>query len=245
MAEDFEDYLEDFEDFEDFDAEGFDEFEENFDEFEDFKRPAQRAGRSIKVKKQNPSLYQGVSQLNISITSTAATAQKIELFNSMRSITKCANSGITSLTPFAAKDRGAANLNGLIYFNELGDAVFQLAAGTTVTISCKEIPYRALLDATMNSPFLVSKMRAVYSADAQIDEVLQYSSNSFMGKTQSDSINPRSFFDPMQQQNLTVDIKQSVRVDRESGIVYNVLAGANVRFTLFVARYRKASMKVR
>lgn len=233
-----EDFVEDFEDFnfDDFDAEAFDDFDaENYEDFS--KRPMR--------KRNNVKQYAGVSQLNIQIVNAGAAAQKIELFNAMRSISKAANPGITTLTPFAAKDRAAANLNGLIYFDENGNLIFQNAAGGQTTISCKEIPYRALLDATMNSPFAVQKMRAVYSADAQIDEVLQYTKNTFLGQAQSDSINPRSFFDPQQQQNLTVDIKQSYKVDRESGIIYNALAGANIRFTLFIPKYRKAAVQVR
>lgn len=243
---------EDYEDFEDFEADEFEAEEFDAEDYEDFddsesyedmvRRKMPRGG--LRKRKQKAQLFQGLSQINIRIANAGATDQPVELFNAIRSISKISNTGITSLTPFSAADRNAANLNGLIWWGNEGNLNFQNAAGGVTTISCREIPYKALLDSTMSSPFLVSKLRVAFSNDAQIDENFQFNMNSFMGRTKGDSINPRSFFDPKQNQNLIVDVKQSFRVDRETGLVYNVQAGQNIRATLYIPRARKAGMKV-
>lgn len=235
------------EDFEDFDAEEFEEDYEDYDHFdssEAYEDYAKKQGGGMRVKRAKQSLFQGLSQINLKIINAGAGDVKVELFNSIRSISKMTNLGVSPFLAFSPADRNAANLNSRIYFNDAGDLIFQDSAGALTTISCREIPYRALVESTMSSPFMVAKMRVAYSNDSQIDQNFAFTQNSFMGKKKEDSINPRSFFDPKQNQNLIVDVKQSFRVDRESGLIYTVEAGQNIRATLYIPRARKAGMKV-
>ena len=82
----------------------------------------------------------------INIVNSIVAAQTIELFNSLRSFASVTNSVLTAYNPFTFTNRDVANANSTIVYAPNGDLVITGAAGTALTISCPDIPYRVLVE---------------------------------------------------------------------------------------------------
>lgn len=240
MAEDlFDNYADDFDNFdaEDF-ADMFDGDDFDGDDFDgDDYNPNRR--RSVKQANRRAQLFTPVTQVDIQIVNGIAAAQNVQLFNALRGVDKINDPAVTAFNPFTALDVAAANANNLVYWDRSGSLVFQDNAGAKCTISCKQVPYRTLYDGSIVSPFAVSKFRMSFTTDGQIDNALNYFSNSYMGRKQSDSITPRTFFNPNQYQGKIVDVKASMYIDGERGINYTMNASETVTMNMFIAFRKK------
>jgi len=123
-------------------------------------------------------------------------------------------------------------------------------------ISCRQLPYRTLLNSSSGAPFLVSKMRLTVptngsQASLQINQDFTHVTNTFLGAQKSNPISPRAFFNPNQFQTNIVDIKAAYAIDAEKGLSYQVVhavsngAPETTTVTLFVPAFEKpASAKV-
>lgn len=124
-------------------------------------------------------------------------------------------------------------------------------------VSCRQLPYRALLNSSSVAPFMVSKMRLTVPNTTngllQINQDFAHITNTFLGAQKVNPISPRAFFNPQQFQTNIVDIKAAYAIDAERGLNYQVVnntvstpANAEVHtVTLFVPAFEKpASARV-
>lgn len=148
---------------------------------------------------------------------------------------------------------GALRIYGSDYVTGSGSTA---AANTTefVQIQCRQLPYRALLESSKVSPFLVNKTRisvntpsaSGVSSNSQFDYDYTHVTNTFLGAVRTNPISPRSYFNPQQYQNNVVDIPASYLIDGEKGINYQLLqvggsSYLSVTLTLFISKYEKVT----
>jgi hypothetical protein len=171
------------------------------------------------------------------------------------------NPGIFTTGTATAAQIAAAKANKIIFGSDGSLYYSGGAIGTTVNteflqISCRQLPYRTLLNSSSGAPFLVSKMRLTVPTNAsqaslQINQDFTHVTNTFLGAQKSNPISPRAFFNPNQFQTNIVDIKAAYAIDAEKGLSYQVVnavsnaAPETTTVTLFVPAFEKpASAKV-
>ncbi len=201
------------------------------------------------------------AQFDIIITSDCdSSSTKIELFNGFRSQSEATNNQVSLLTPIAGPELAAAlnaagaggatagtdALKDRLYFNAAGSLVYNdfTNGNGKVTISCRQVPYIALLKSSMVQPFKCEKLRMTVLIDAQIDNDLVHITNSFLGSQKRNSVSPRSFFRPDQFQGLIIDLPTAFNIDGEKGLEYIInnkgaLPAQVVTFNMFLSRYVK------
>lgn len=248
--------------FNSFDPDGFDDFDgfdpEGFDTYSPKgrgKAPVSRVMRGKIGKLQ--------AQFDLIVSSTCANnTTKIELFNAFRSQSGAYNPQVNLLKPIdnldivaavnaaragvGAPDAVTLLTENKIYFNSDGSLVYndKTNGNGVVTISCRQVPYLALLKSSMVQPFLCEKLRMTVVSDGQIDNDIVHISNSFLGSQKRNTISPRSFFRPDQFQGLIIDIPARFKIDGEKGLEYIVnnkgaLAAQTITFNMFLSRYVK------
>lgn len=165
------------------------------------------------------------------------------------------NPGIfaTSASAPVAAQVAAAKENKIMWDN-LGNLYYtgkSTGTGTNteqLVVSCRQLPYRALLNSSSVAPFLVSKMRLsvpdTTNGKLQINQDFTHVTNTFLGATKENPISPRAFFNPNQFQTNIVDIKAAYAIDAERGLKYqvtNCLASTTEvhTVTLFVPAFEK------
>ncbi len=204
------------------------------------------------------------AQFDVIISSDCTAATKIELFNGFRSQSGATNTQVNALVPFLGGNELIAALNAAgaggatagtdaakntIYWLANGSLVyndFTNGAGK-VTISCRQVPYIALLKSSMVQPFICEKIRMTVVSDGQIDNELTHVTNTFLGSQKKNMVSPRSFFRPDQFQGLIIDLPTKFRIDGEKGFEYTVnekgaLAAQVVTFNMFLSRYVKQTI---
>jgi len=203
------------------------------------------------------------AQFDVVISSTCTAPTKIELFNGFRSQSSAANTQVSALLPIggaeliaALNDAGSGTstagtdaAKNRIYFLSNGSLVyndFTNGAGL-VTISCRQVPYIALLKSSMVQPFICEKIRMTVVSDGQIDNELTHVTNTFLGSQKKNMVSPRSFFRPDQFQGLIIDLPTKFRIDGEKGFEYIVnekgaLAAQVITFNMFLSRYVKQTI---
>ena len=94
-------------------------------------------------------------------------------------------------------------------------------------ISCRQLPYKTLLNSSQIAPFFVSKMRLTVpssnNGSLQINQDFTHTTNTFLGAQKTNPISPRAFFNPNQYQTNIVDIKAQYAIDGEKGLSYQVV----------------------
>lgn len=105
-------------------------------------------------------------------------------------------------------------------------------------------PYPALLEATISDVFKLSKMRISLSdatAVTQFSTDLRVAQKSIFGKAASNEIDQASYKDPAQFQNGIIDIPIQAGIDKETGILGQIIdeVAFTVTFSLFVSRTRR------
>ena len=229
----------------------------------------------------------GVGQVDILLTNTITAASTVDpggitrfdLFNFNRSGGLIGNtqfsarvaSGINweeyasagfGLLPTASAAQVATAKENKIIWSSDGSLYY---SGKTTTapdvaylnVSCRQLPYRALLNSSSVAPFMVSKMRLTVPNTTngllQINQDFAHITNTFLGAQKVNPISPRAFFNPQQFQTNIVDIKAAYAIDAERGLNYQVVnntvttpANAEVHtVTLFVPAFEKpASARV-
>jgi hypothetical protein len=223
----------------------------------------------------------GVGQVDILLTNTITSATTIDtggitrfdIFNYNRSggyigntafsarvasgVTweEYANSGAGILSTATVAQVAAAKENKIIWGSD-GSLYYSGKTSTApateyLQVSCRQLPYRALLNSSSVAPFMVSKMRLTVPNTTngllQINQDFSHVTNTFLGAQKVNPISPRAFFNPQQFQTNIVDIKAAYAVDAERGLSYqvvnnttNVVANAEVHtVTLFVPAFEK------
>lgn len=190
-------------------------------------------------------------QITITLTNATANPLSFELWYFLNSMLRVRNAQFAA---FAAGNGGTgpnylyipqnsyegiqsiiATDDGTVGFNQVGACVIRgLPANPSGTIQCKEIAYASLFEASAITPFIVSWMRYTVSVDAQIDELITWKQKSYSGGQTVNTINPRVYFDPNQQQSLVLDILTSFDVAIDRGIEVNVLNAQTAKMALFI-----------
>ena len=114
-----------------------------------------------------------------------------------------------------------------------------------VEITCAQNPYPSLLKATLIDEYQLSGIRYSISDTTklqQFDENFSVKVRTLTGKSSEDSLTPSQFKDPSQFQNGIIDIKQAVRVDKETTIVSGLIPidGFSIALNFFLSSLDKA-----
>lgn len=131
----------------------------------------------------------------------------------------------------------AGTHGGVIGFNQAGN--LQIQGDPSVpeeagTVSCGQISYQGLFRASGITPWTVGYIRYTCVTDAQIDKDVVYFTKSYSGGQTENPVTPRSYFQPTQFQNFTLDLIVEFGIDIQSGIKTQLLPGENVRLAFFV-----------
>lgn len=184
------------------------------------------------------------ANIDLTLTNNLGTVQRVELFNYLRSISKINNPAIVPLATARAatvdniiQNPAATTENSLIFFDQDGNLIIQNGAGNKLTVAGNQVPYRALFESTIQSPFVIDRIRMTFTTDPQIDKPIKFTRQTFLGSASDNTITPRSFQSPMQQQSKIVDIVQSFPIDAQSGFNFELLNGETVTMSLFLSIY--------
>ena len=205
---------------------------------------------SLNVSQPNTPVIDGVTrmqgnnlaQLDLTIQNATAAVVTAQLFNYINSVALVASAAISAFNPFTALDVAAANTNSLIYFNRAGALVYESATGTTCTIQCRQRAYRGLFESSSRTPFIIEKLRVTVTNDAQIDNEIFVDYQSFLNKVETNSINPRTYFNPYQNQAKIIDIPLKTLIDLERGLRLNVNANETINIAMFISAYKKLTI---
>lgn len=185
-----------------------------------------------------------LAQFDISVVNGQAVSMKVQLFNYFKTISNIVDANLMNgINPFTGQDVAAADLKSLTYWKHDGSLVSNEATPLPVTISCKQTPYRALLESSSRTPFQIEKLRLTVTNDAQIDNEIFMVENTWLGKVDRNSINPRTYFNPNQFQSKIIDIPLKYVINFERGLELIVNAGETINLSFFVSSYRKHALK--
>jgi hypothetical protein len=214
---------------------------------------------SLNVSQPNTPIIDGVTRMqgnnlaqlditvqNATTTGSSApftgTSQIVQLFNYINSVSMVNNAAISAFNPFTAEDVAASNANSLIYFNRAGALVYQAVNGTTCVVQCRQRAYKGLFESSSRTPFIIEKVRLTVSNDAQIDNEIFVDYQSFLNKVETNSINPRTYFNPYQNQAKIIDIPLKTLIDLERGLRLTVNAAETINIALFISAYKKLTI---
>lgn len=195
------------------------------------KRPVRKI-----VKKQSASF-------DISMANPTAEVIKIELFNELNSFVKKLNpsyvAGTFSYIPANSLEGQTAAGLGVVGFDKNG--VLKITSSNVLTVAkasvtCQQFPYSGLMESTVSQPFVITRIRMTVTTDAQIDNEIIWFKSSFLGSTSQNSISPRTYFNPDQQQSKIVDIPARLSIDGTKGLLYALNAGETVKFSITIER---------
>lgn len=188
-------------------------------------------------------------QFNVVLNNPTAQTLTFELFNYLNSYIRVLNTTYVKSTylyiPFLSYEglfrfKQATDHGGTVGFNDLGNLEIRgdtAAADPTATISCKEIAYSGLFEASAVTPFKVDFLRFTCLTDPQIDENIVWFQKSYSGGVQQNPISPRAYFKPNQFQNFTIDITVSFTIGIDKGLRTDLLPSENVRLAFFVTMW--------
>jgi hypothetical protein len=197
-------------------------------------------------------------QITITLTNAAAQPMTFELWYFLNSMIRIRNAqfaafagGGYTYTPqnsYQGIQQVAAGTDGTVGFDQVGACVIRGAgpvpgpADPVGTIQCKEIGYASLFEASAITPFIVSWMRYTVTSDSQIDELITWKQKSYSGGQSVNTINPRVYFDPNQQQPMVLDILTSFDVGIDRGLEVNVLDANTVKMALFIVDWTSQAL---
>lgn len=183
-------------------------------------------------------------QFNVTLNNPSAVSLWFELFCYMDSfIDRLKTEYVTGnylyvpLLSLEGLTRHAGTHGGVVGFDQSGNLQIQgdlAAAEVSGTISCGQISYQGLHKASGITPWTISYIRYTCVTDPQIDQDVVYFTKSYSGGVTQNPITPRSYFQPTQFQNFTLDLIVEMGIDIQSGIKTQLLAGENVRLAFFV-----------
>jgi len=217
--------------FDSYDEDNYDD--DNYDDsYDDTYDPDSYVGKKKPMRRPMPKMgaFKPTSgYFTIQIVNSIAGDQTVELFNSLRNAVNAVNTDLFSgFVPFTAVNRAAANLNSVIYYNAAGDMIIQSAAGTLLTISCKQIPYKTLVESLKFYRIQVKTTKISFTNEPQLDNDITYSQQTFLGKKEVNTFTPRVYFADNQFQSKQVTINQGYVIDGERGLSFTVNQGETI-----------------
>lgn len=183
-------------------------------------------------------------QINLTIVNGTAAQMTAELFQWLDSVTKRLKAefvvGNYSMIPETSHEgmrRVVANTGGTVSWGQDGSLSYRgddSAGNPLFTISCSEVAYRSLFEASSILPFTISFIRENVTTNAQIDNKILWYRRTIAGGMVQNQVNPRAYFRPNQYQSLTIDIDVSLAIQVDSGIQIPVRAGETVTLSFFI-----------
>ena len=126
---------------------------------------------------------------------------------------------------------------GLVYFDQEGKLILTAANNNpngvgsgkiTVQLTGNNMTYRKFFEHSLRKNLKITGFRFVYNRADQIDQDLQTEKITATGGQKGNSISPRAFFKPEQQQNLIVDVPVGTTINPDSGLIYKILGNGGV-----------------
>jgi hypothetical protein len=138
-----------------------------------------------------------------------------------------------------------AGTGGTIGFNQLGGLEIHGNDATPdpiATISCTESTYLTFFEASAIAAFQVAYFRFNCQTDQQISNQITWFKKTFAGGISTNTINPRSYMTPNQQQNRLINITVSFSIGLDSGLSMVVNAGETVQLSLFINAWTRQTL---
>lgn len=176
----------------------------------------------------------------VRIVNAIGAAQIVELFNSLNNGAFVVSPLTPTLNPFTFSNRSAANANSTIVFAANGDQIYTTAGGVILTISCNSIPYRTLVETLKFYRISVKEMKVTFTNEPQLDNDINYTEKTFLGKNNTNSFTPRAFFKDVQFQSKQVTINQPFILDGERGLNFTCNSGETMSFSFYLDRMQKS-----
>ena len=222
--------------FNSFDA-GNDFDSDNYDMYDEYGQKIGSGTKSVAAVSKRESL------VNLQIKNDSGAIQTLELFNFLSSVTKVANTTqySSALKPYTGSNYVDALNTDKIYFDVDGNLVYNKAAGALTCKSTTGSSYRSLFEMSGIANFVIRMIRINTSTEAQLNNSLYHFQKTALGAYKQNEISPRTFFAPTQFQQKIVDIKQSLVIDSEYGIQYNVNSGEELSMQLFLRKVERST----
>lgn len=216
---------------------------------EAFKKPSSQVQKVLQELKDhafNNAATANQLMLTLSVVNATAETLTAEFFNYMDSCVRRKKAeylvGVHEYIP-ALSFEGIASLiadgGSVVGFDQDGNLEVQgaNAAAARLTISCSNVSYSGLFNASAVIPFRVEYIRMTVTTDAQIDNDITYMSKSFSGGQKELAISVRGYFRPNQQQTKTIDVNASFDIGIDKGFKLQVLAGETIRLACWVTLF--------
>ena len=166
---------------------------------------------------------------------------KVELFNSLNNWASVLGVIQPTFNPFTFTNRAAANANSTIVWAANGDLTVTSAAGTVLTISCEDIPYKTLIETLKFYRVHVAETKMTFVNETQLNQKIQYTMQTFLGKSVNNQWSPRKYFKDGQFQTKQVTMPMSYIIDGETGLNFNVGIGETISVVFTLDRYAKVN----
>lgn len=218
---------------------GFDDsFDDTFDSVDNYKgkkatgaKPAMAASSWVSTQ----------GYFTVSVVNAMGALQKIEIFSSLRNAGFVSNTTLyPTYLPFVFANRAAANANNTVVFAANGDQIITNNAGAILTISCKQIPYRTLLESLKFYRISVRQTKIGYTNEPQLDNDITHVTQTLLGKLEQNTFTPRVYFKDTQFQSKQVTVTQPYIIDGERGLQVDVNSGETMSFNFYLDGIQKA-----
>lgn len=211
-----------------------DNYDPDYQGYDDENFAGKNANRPMRVKQK--------ASFDLTMVNASADVLTFELFNELKSFVENKNlSIITSATvtyiPQSSDEGLAAAGVGIVGYDQFGKLRASGAAGVTaLTVDCPQYTYRGLMKSSGRRPFTIVGIRMTVTADAQIDNEIRHFQQSFLGSKSENTLSPRTFFNPQQNQNFIIDINCNFPIDDQKGLLYKLNAGQTVKWNVLIER---------
>jgi len=222
----------------------FDE-EDNYDDsYDDSYEEDNYTGKKTSKRPQGSGMPMGwvrsSGYFTVKVVNATSTDIQVELFNSLNQAANVVGTIQPTLNPFVFSNRAAANGNSTIVYSTTGSQIYTNSAGNTVTITCQTIAYRTLVESLKFYKIGISKMKINFTNDPQLDNDINFTERTFLGKVLQNSITPRNYFADNQFQSKQVTIVQPFILDGERGINFLCNSGETMSFAFSLDSLKKA-----
>ena len=176
----------------------------------------------------------------VRVVNAIGAAQVVEIFNSLNNGAFVTSTLTPTLNPFTFSNRAVANANSTIVFAANGDAILTNAAGAILTLSCSQIPYRTLLETLKFYRISIRETKMTFTNEPQLDQDINYTEKTFLGKNNTNTFTPRAFFKDAQFQSKQVTMTQPYIIDGERGLNFICNSGETMSFSFYLDKLQKS-----
>lgn len=216
-----------------------DSFDDTYESVDNYKGKKKATGNAPSMAATSWIATSGY--FTVSVVNSIGALQRIELFSSLRNAGFTSNVGLyPTYLPFVFSNRAAANANNTVVFASNGDQIITNNAGAILTISCKQIPYRTLLESLKFYRISVKQTKIGYTNEPQLDNDITHITQTLLGKLEQNTFTPRVYFKDTQFQSKQVTIAQPYIIDGERGLQVDVNSGETMSFNFYLDGIQKA-----